>query len=311
VKRSVEEAIGYTPLICLQRLAAALPGRVAIKLESRNPTGSVKDRVATALVCEAEQDGRLRSGGTIVAATSGNTGLALAQIAITRGYRVRLTIPEEWSRERIALLLYMGADVVMTPGGGMKAARDRARAVAASTPGAALLDQFESPANPDVHRRTTAEEIWEDTQGEVAAFVAGVGSGGTLVGVATGLRAHGARVHVVAVEPSSSAVLSGLPPGPHAIQGIGAGFVPPLYRSQLVDEVIAVSDDDAFTGARAIAQSEGILVGVSSGAAVRAALAVAARPNMAGKLVVAMASDSAEPYVIAPRLEWPKRTGRR
>jgi cysteine synthase A len=311
VQGSIEGAIGRTPLIRLQRLSTGLPGDVAIKLESRNPTGSVKDRVAVALVSEAEQDGRLQPGGTIVAATSGNTGLALAQIANARGYKVRLTIPGDWARERLALLLYLGADIVVTPGGGMKAARDRARSIAASAQDVILVDQFESPSNPEVHRRTTAEEIWEDTRGEVAAFVAGVGSGGTLMGVARGLRGHGSRVHIVAVEPTSSAVLSGASPGAHAIQGLGAGFVPPLYQASLVNEVIGVSDEDAFLGARALAHSEGILVGVSSGATVRAALAVAARPEMAGKLVVAMACDSAEPYVIAPRLDSSARASRR
>ncbi|MGA2449633.1 MAG: cysteine synthase family protein [Polyangiaceae bacterium] len=311
MRPSIEDAIGRTPLIALQRMTAGLPGRVAIKLESRNPTGSVKDRVASALVSEAEQDGRLQSGGTIVAATSGNTGLALAQIANARGYKAKLTIPGDWAHERLALLLHLGADVIVTPGGGMKAARDRARSIATSSPDVTLLDQFESPANPEIHRRTTAEEIWDDTRGEIAAFVAGVGSGGTIIGVARGLRSHGGHVRIVAVEPASSAVLSGLPPGSHAIQGLGAGFVPPLFQEALVDEIITMSDDDAFTGARSVARSEGILVGVSSGATVRAALAIAARPAMAGKLVVAMACDSAEPYIIAPRLESLARAGRR
>ncbi len=193
----------------------------------------------------------------------------------------------------------------------MKDARDRARVIAASLAHATLLDQFESPANPDIHRRSTAEEIWGQSHGEVAAFVAGVGTGGTLMGVATGLRAHGAAVHVVAVEPASSAVLSGSPAGRHAIQGIGAGFVPPLFRSAVVDEIARVSDDDAFMCARSLAHSEGILVGVSSGASVHAALAVASRPHMEGKLVVAMGCDSAEPYVIAPRLEAITRGGHR
>lgn len=311
IRRSIEDTIGRTPLIFLQRLAAGLKGRVAIKLESRNPTGSVKDRVALALVREAEADGRLHPGGTIVAATSGNTGLALAQIANARGYKVRLTIPEDWAHERLALLLYMGADVTITPGGGMKLARDRARALAASSPHVALLDQFESASNPEIHRRTTAKEIWEDSRGEIGAFVTGVGTGGTLVGVATGLRAQGVHVHVVAVEPWSSAVLSGAPPGSHAIQGIGAGFIPPLYRSELVDEIIPISDDDAFSGARSLANLEGVLAGASSGANVRAALTVAARPSMEGKVVVAMACDSAEPYVIAPRLGSLTKAGRR
>ena len=304
---SLEDVVGQTPLLELRRLARGLPGRVAVKLETSNPTGSVKDRVASALVDEAEATGALRPGGTVVAATSGNTGLALAQIATARGYRVKLVIPEQWSSERVPLLLYMGADVVRTPGATMPPAIERARreastgSAAGSGAGpAVLLDQFTSIANPEVHRRTTAEEIWRATGGEVAAFVAGVGTGGTITGVALGLRAHRRDVRIVAVEPASSAVLSGGRPGTHAIQGIGAGFVPPLLRRDLVDEVIAVSDEDAFARARDLVRSEGILAGVSSGAALAAALRLAARPEMQGKLIVTVAADSGERYVTTP-----------
>lgn len=303
LRGSITEGVGQTPLLELRRLTAGLPGRVAVKLESRNPSGSVKDRVAEALVDEAEQRGALRPGGTIVAPTSGNTGISLAHLGAVRRYKVKLVLPEDWSHERIALLLYLGADVVLTPGGAMRPAIDKARELVASTPGALLIDQFGSPANPDVHRRTTAEEIWRDSGGEVAAFVAGVGTGGTITGVAQGLRAHKPAVRIIAVEPAASAVLSGQPAGAHAIQGIGAGFVPPLLRFDLLDEIIPVTDDEAFACTRRLALEEGILAGVSSGAAVHAALAFASRDGAAGKLVVTMVCDSGERYVTAPRLQ--------
>jgi cysteine synthase len=310
-RRPLTEGIGRTPLLELGRMSAGLPGRIAVKVESRNPSGSVKDRVAAALVGEAEASGALRPGSTIVAPTSGNTGLALAHLGAARGYKVRLTMPEDWSHERIALLLYLGADVVVTEGGGMHAAMDRARALVASTPGAVLIDQFHSPANPAVHRRTTAEEIWTDTGGEVAVFVAGVGTGGTITGVSQGLRAHRPGVRIVAVEPASSAVLSGQPAGKHAIQGIGAGFVPPLLRFDLIDEIIAVTDEQAFACTQRLAREEGILAGVSSGASVAAALQIASRPSSEGKLVVAMVCDSGERYVTTPRPEKKGRPGSR
>ena len=297
---TLKDAVGQTPIIELHRLTKGLPGRVAVKLETSNPTGSVKDRVASALVDEAEAAGALRAGGTVVAATSGNTGLALAQIATARGYRVKLVIPEQWSSERIPLLLYMGADVVRTPGATMPPAIERARKEARDQAGAVLLDQFISPANPEVHRRTTAEEIWRATGGQVAVFVAGVGTGGTITGVGLGLRAHRPDVRLVAVEPASSAVLSGARPGPHAIQGIGAGFVPPLLRRDLIDEVIAVTDEEAFERSRDLARVEGILAGVSSGASLSAALRLAARRENADKLIVTVAADSGERYVTTP-----------
>ena len=301
--RAQTDAIGRTPLVELRRVTHGLPGRLALKIESRNPSGSVKDRVAAALIDEAEASGLLRPGGTLVAPTSGNTGLALAHIGAARGYNVRLTIPEAWSHERIALMLYLGADVVTTPGGDMRPAVERARAIAASTPGAVLLDQFGSPANSETHRLTTAEEIWTDSNGEVAAFVAGVGTGGTITGVAQGLRAKKPGVRILAVEPATSAVLSGGRAGRHAIQGIGAGFVPPLFRFDLVNAIVPVAEEDAFDCMRRLAREEGILAGISSGASVFAALRLAAEPRMAGRLVVAMVCDSGERYVTTPRLE--------
>ncbi len=309
--QSLADTVGYTPLLELRRMTAGLPGRVAVKLESRNPSGSVKDRVALALVEEAERSGALRTGGTLVAPTSGNTGIALAHLGAARGYKVRLVLPEAWSHERIALLLYLGADVMLTPGSGMRAAVDRARDVAAATAGAVLIDQFVSPANPEMHRRTTAEEIWRDSGGEVAAFVAGVGTGGTVTGVALGLRAHRPGVRVVAVEPARSAVLSGQPAGTHAIQGLGAGFVPPLLRFDVIDEIVAVTDEQAFACTRRLALEEGILAGVSSGAALSAAIAYASRDSSAGKLVVTMVCDSGERYVTAPRIETRANRGAR
>lgn len=306
--RSVAQLLGGTPLVELTQLARGLPGRVAVKLETLNPTGSVKGRVAVALIEEAEAAGALRPGGTIVAASSGNTGLALAQLAATRGYRTRLVIPEDWSHERLSLLLYLGASIVRTPGGEMRPAIDRARREANEIGDAALLSQFSSPANPDVHRRTTAEEIWRETGGQIAAFVAGVGTGGTISGVAAGLRAHDPGVKIIAVEPASSPVLSGGKPGRHGIQGIGAGFVPPLYRADLVDRVVKVTDEEAFARTHDLARLEGLLAGVSSGANVAAALALAARPEMRGKLIVTVACDSSERYVSTPE---PAKTTRR
>jgi cysteine synthase A len=303
--RSPAEPVGCTPLLALHRLGAGLPGQIALKLESRNPSSSVKDRVAHAIVADAEATGALQPGGTIVAASSGNTGIALARLGAARGYKVRVTLPRDWSHERLALLLYLGADVILTPGGGMKAAVERASEVAAATRGSVLVDQFASSANPAVHRRTTAEEIWADSGGRVAAFVAGVGTGGTITGVALGLRAHDPGVRIVAVEPKECAVLSGGHAGSHGIQGIGPGFVPPLFRFDLVDRIVAVGQDDAFAWARRLASDEGILAGASSGATVCAALALAAEERMRDKLIVAMVGDSAERYVMSPRIDAP------
>jgi len=298
---AIGRSIGRTPLVLLRTLTANLPGRVALKLETRHASGSVKERVAVALLDEAEAAGKLRVGQSIVAATSSNTGIALAQLAAARGYKLRLAIPEHWAQERMALLLYLGADVIATKGFGMQAARSKAKELAQKDPEVLLLDQFTSEANPRVHQETTAQEIWDDTGGEVACFVAGVGTGGTITGTARGLRALGAKLHAVAVEPAASPVLSGGAAGVHQIQGIGAGFVPPLLDLHALNEILQVSDDQAFRMAHRLATVEGILAGVSSGAALVAALQLASRPSMRGKLIVAPVCDSGERYVTTPR----------
>jgi len=291
--------LGNTPLVRLRRLDADLPAKIAVKLESKNPSGSVKDRIGLAMIEDAERRGVLRAGGTIVESTSGNTGIALATVAAAKGYRMVLTMPERMSVERVALLRLLGAEVVLTPGTLMREAVDKAIEIA-ETQGAVHLRQFENPANPEIHRRTTAQEIWDDTEGAVDVFVAGVGTGGTITGVGQVLKKLKPSVRVIAVEPESAAVLSGRTPRHHLIQGIGAGFVPAILDRDVIDEVIAVDDADALALARSLARTEGIFAGISSGAAMSAALRVAARPEMAGKLVVTMVCDSGERYVTTP-----------
>ncbi len=293
----VTATVGRTPLVELGRLARGLPGRVLAKLEMRNPCGSVKDRVGVALIDDAERRGTLQPGTTLVEATGGNTGIGLAFAAAPRGYRLILTMPETMSRERVALLRHLGAEVVLTPGILMGDAVARARQLVEEIPGAVMLDQFANPANPEVHRRTTAVEVWEDTQGAVDVFVSAVGTGGTITGVGEVLKQRRPGVRVVAVEPAGAAVLSGGPAGNHRMPGIGVGFIPKVLNRSVLDEVIAVPDEDAFEGARRLARAEGILAGVSSGAALHAALAVAARPEAAGKTVVVLLPDTGERYV--------------
>jgi len=292
--------VGRTPLVELRRIASGLHARIAAKLELRGPCASVKDRVGVAMIADAERRGLLKPGATLVEPTSGNTGISLAFVAAARGYRLRLTMPATMSRERVALLRHLGADVVLTPGVLMQPAVDKARQLLAETPGAVMLDQFNNPANPEVHRQTTALEIWEDTDGAVDIFVAGVGTGGTLTGVGEVLKQHKPSVRVVAVEPAGCAVLSGGKPGPHLIQGIGAGFVPPILNRSVIDEVVAISDEEAFEHSRRLAREQGILAGVSSGAALAAAVRLASRPENAGKLVVTMVGDTGERYVNSP-----------
>jgi cysteine synthase A len=297
---NISATVGKTPLVELRRIAKGLPARIAVKLESRNPCGSVKDRVGVAMIDAAEKDGTLKPGMTIVEATSGNTGIALAFLTAARGYRLVLTMPERGSKERVALLRYLGAEVVLTEGSLMRDARARAVELASTMPGALQLEQFDNPANVDVHRLTTAVEIWDDTQGEVAVFVAGVGTGGTITGVGEVLKKKNPAIRVVAVEPARAAVLSGGAPRNHMIQGIGAGFVPKILNRDIIDEVIAVTEDEAFDNARRLAREEGILAGIASGAALAAALAVARRPELAGKLVVTVVCDTGERYANTP-----------
>jgi cysteine synthase A len=296
----VDRTVGGTPLVRLRRVAAGLGATVVGKLESRNPCGSVKDRVGVAMIEDAERRGVLAPGATLVEPTSGNTGVALAFAAATKGYRLVLTMPERMSRERIALLRFLGADVVLTPGALMRDAVEKAAEIARERPGAVMLQQFRNPANPETHRRTTAVEIWEDTGGAVDVFVAGVGTGGTITGVGEVLKARKPGVRIVAVEPAKAAVLSGGRPANHLIQGIGAGFVPEVLNREVIDEVVAVSEDEAFDCARRLAREEGLLCGISSGAALAAALQVAARPELAGKMVLVMLPDTGERYVTTP-----------
>jgi cysteine synthase A len=298
--RDIAETVGKTPLIELRKIGAGLPARVLVKLESRNPCGSVKDRIGVAMIEDAERRGVLKPGTTIVECTSGNTGIALAFLAAARGYRLILTMPERMSAERIALLRYLGAEVVLTPGTLMRDARVRADEIAATIEGSLKLEQFDNPANPEIHRRTTAQEIWDDTGGKVAAFVAGVGTGGTITGVGEVLKQKNPAARIVAVEPENAAVLSGKTPRNHHIQGIGAGFVPKILNRSIIDEVATVSEDAAFEHARRLAREEGILAGISSGAALAAALVVARRPELEGKLVVTMVCDTGERYVSTP-----------
>ncbi|MGE5509098.1 MAG: cysteine synthase A [Chitinophagales bacterium] len=293
----VDELVGGTPLVKLQRLVSPGSAEVLVKLEAKNPGGSVKDRIARAMIDAAERDGLLKPGGTIVEPTSGNTGIGLAMVAAARGYRLILVMPESMSVERRALLRAYGAELVLTPGPeGMTGAVNRAEAILAEHPAYFMPQQFKNPANPEVHRRTTAEEIWQATGGEVDAFVAGVGTGGTITGVGQVLKARRPGAQVIAVEPAASPVLSGGKPGPHKIQGIGAGFVPQVLDRTIIDRIMTAAEDDAFRTATALAEREGLLVGVSSGAAAWAALQVA-RELGTGRRVVAILPDTGERYL--------------
>jgi len=298
---SILELVGRTPLVKIARLAEGLPATVAGKLESFNPCGSVKDRIALRMIEAAEADGKLTPGSVIIEPTSGNTGIGLAFVGAAKGYKVILTMPDSMSIERRNLLAMLGAEVVLTPGiEGMPGAIVKAEELARSTPNAFMPQQFENPANPEVHRQTTAEEIWADTDGAVDVFVAGVGTGGTLTGVGEVLKQKKPGVRVVAVEPEGSPVLSGGPAGPHKIQGIGAGFVPGVLNTDLFDEVIQVSNEDAAGTAVALARKEGILCGISAGANVWAALQLANRPENTGQLIVTIICDTGERYLTVP-----------
>lgn len=300
IYRSLTELIGHTPLLEITHIEQEerLSARVLVKLESFNPGGSVKDRAALSLIETAERDGRLRPGSLIIEPTSGNTGIGLAWIAAVKGYTLVLTMPETMSLERRKLLQALGARLVLTPGSeGMAGAIRKAEELRDATPGAFIPQQFENPANPAAHVHTTAEEIWADTDGKVDIFVASVGTGGTLSGTARGLKAHRPDLKAVAVEPEASPVLSGGKPGPHKIQGIGAGFVPGNFDRSVVDEIVRVKDDDAIRASRRLARSEGLLAGISSGAALHAALEIARRPENEGKTIVALLPDTGERYL--------------
>ena len=297
IYKSLTELIGSTPLLSLKPQEGQLANIVA-KLEYFNPGGSVKDRIARAMIEDAEERGLLKPGATIIEPTSGNTGVGLAWVGTSKGYRVVLTMPDTMSLERRNLLRAYGAELVLTPGAeGMKGAIAKATQLQEQTPGAIILGQFVNPANPAAHERTTGEEIWADTEGRVDIFVAGVGTGGTVSGTGRALKKHNPAVKVVAVEPASSAVLSTGTPGKHKIQGIGAGFVPQTYAADVVDEIVTVSDDDAKLHARLLAQGEGLLVGISSGAAYAAALRLARQPENQGKTIVALLPDTGERYL--------------
>jgi cysteine synthase A len=299
IASDVTRLVGHTPLVELQRLATGLPARVIAKLEFFNPGHSVKDRIGVAMVDALEREGRLIPGvSTLVEPTSGNTGIALAMVAAARGYRCVLTMPESMSRERRRVLRLLGAELVLTPAAdGMKGATTRAEELVAELPDAVMPQQFQNSANPEIHAATTAQELWEDTDGAMDVFVAGVGTGGTLTGVGRVWKHRRPTTRIVAVEPEDSPVISGGDPGPHKIQGIGAGFIPDNLDTSLIDETIRVSNDDAFTHARRLAAEEGILAGISTGAACAAALRVAAREELAGKLVVFVAPSTSERYI--------------
>ncbi|WP_434043234.1 MULTISPECIES: cysteine synthase A [Sorangium] len=297
---NIAATIGRTPLVRLSSAGKGLRATLLGKVESRNPGGSVKDRIGLAMIEDAERRGKLSRGSVLVEPTSGNTGLALAMIAAAKGYRLILTMPETMSPERVALLRAFGVEVLQTPGSLMVQAVARARQIVDETPGAVMLQQFENPANPAAHRATTAREIWDDTDGAVDVVIAGVGTGGTITGVGEVLKEKKPGVKMIAVEPRNAAVLSGGRAGAHLIQGIGAGFVPKILRRELIDEVVPVSEDESFEAARRLAKAEGILVGISGGAAMAAALSVAARDEMQGKNIVVILPDGGERYVTSP-----------
>ncbi len=304
IKENVLGLIGNTPLVKITKLAEGLGATVIGKMECMNPCGSVKDRIALSMIEAAEKDGKLKPDSVIVEPTSGNTGIGLAFVGAAKGYRVVLTMPDSMSVERRNMLVMLGAEVVLTPGEeGMPGAIAKAEELVQSTPNAFMPQQFENPANPDIHRKTTAEEIWADTDGAVDIFVAGVGTGGTLTGVGECLKEKKPDVKIVAVEPTESPVLSGGAPGPHKIQGIGAGFVPDVLDTDIIDEVVTVTDNDAIEMAVALIQQEGILCGISAGANVWAALQLAKRPENDGKVIVTVICDTGERYLTVPLVQ--------
>ena len=303
IAQKLTDLIGNTPLLALNRYSgeAGLPSAIVAKLEYFNPLGSVKDRIALAMIEAGEAAGKIKEDTVIIEPTSGNTGIGLAFVAASRGYRLILTMPETFSIERRNLLKALGAELVLTPGTeGMKGAIKKAEELAAENPNSFLPQQFKNPANPEIHRKTTAEEIWRDTEGEVDIFIAGVGTGGTVTGVGEVLKQYKPSVKIIAVEPAASPVLSGGQPGPHKIQGIGAGFVPDVLNREIIDEIITVANEDAMATGRGLAKSEGLLIGISSGAAAWAASQVAKRPENHGKKIVVLLPDTGERYLSTP-----------
>ena len=309
IAQKLTDLIGNTPMLALNRYSreAGLPEPIIGKLEYFNPLGSVKDRIAFAMIEAAEAAGKIKPDTVIIEPTSGNTGIGLAFVAASRGYKLILTMPETMSVERRNLLKALGAELVLTPGAeGMKGAIRKAEELAQANPNSFLPQQFKNPANPEIHRQTTAEEIWRDTEGKVDIFVAGVGTGGTITGVGEVLKARNPSVQVIAVEPADSPVLSGGQPGPHKIQGIGAGFVPDVLNRTVIDEIITVKNDDAMATGRELARTEGLLIGISCGAAVWAATQVARRPENKGKVIVVILPDTGERYLSTPLFTAPE-----